>query len=123
MYVINQSKPHWLQNLLLDHYIYVALVVSANPAQKSYYLSENSSRWCAIRVLLIKYYNIDTKTHAYVLKKKPPKIKLVLWPFADQWAELIDGEIHAIEVGEAVASLDIFDTELYVTVSIGFVVL
>jgi hypothetical protein len=44
-------------------------------------------------------------------------------PFTDHGAELISSEIHSIEVSEAVAALDIFDTKSDVTVSISFVVL
>jgi hypothetical protein len=44
-------------------------------------------------------------------------------PLADHGAELIGGEIHSVEVSEAVAALDVFDAELDVTVSISLVVL
>jgi hypothetical protein len=44
-------------------------------------------------------------------------------PFTDHRAELISGEIHSIEVSEAVAALDVFDAELDVAVSISLIVL
>ena len=44
-------------------------------------------------------------------------------PLAHHGAEFVGCEIHAVEVGQAVAALDIFDAELDVTVCVGFVVL